>query len=180
MVVTCETVLVLGINELGTPWKINNFNWAAVDICSLSSSSMGYTLIESHIFVPSHAKNRRMSFLSLSLQKTKKKTEERRCRGSNPGHPRDRREYLPLYYNDFVVWWISYNVYIKVTIDKTGSLTLLSFSSCGNWKGIHSTPWTMEVWSVMGNGIPLWNIKAWRCQNFKSVFNGRGPTNSLT
>ena len=24
----------------------------------------------------------------------------RRCRGSNPGHPRDRREYLPLYYND--------------------------------------------------------------------------------
>jgi hypothetical protein len=38
----------------------------------------------------------------------------------------------------------------------------------------------MEVWSVMGNGIPLWNIKAWRCQNFKSVFNGRGPTNSLT
>ncbi|GKF07975.1 hypothetical protein Tco_0042199 [Tanacetum coccineum] len=25
----------------------------------------------------------------------------RRCRGSNPGHPRDRREYLPLYYNDF-------------------------------------------------------------------------------
>ena len=26
----------------------------------------------------------------------------RRCRGSNPGHPRDRREYLPLYYNDVV------------------------------------------------------------------------------
>ena len=26
----------------------------------------------------------------------------RRCRGSNPGHPRDRREYLPLYYNDLV------------------------------------------------------------------------------
>ena len=25
---------------------------------------------------------------------------KRRCRGSNPGHPRDRREYLPLYYND--------------------------------------------------------------------------------
>lgn len=24
----------------------------------------------------------------------------RRCRGSNPGHPRDRRQYLPLYYND--------------------------------------------------------------------------------
>jgi hypothetical protein len=24
----------------------------------------------------------------------------RRCRGSNPGHPRDRREYSPLYYND--------------------------------------------------------------------------------
>ena len=24
----------------------------------------------------------------------------RRCWGSNPGHPRDRREYLPLYYND--------------------------------------------------------------------------------
>ena len=28
--------------------------------------------------------------------------KNRRCRGSNPGHPRDRREYLPLYYNDFV------------------------------------------------------------------------------
>ena len=27
----------------------------------------------------------------------------RRCRGSNPGHPRDRREYLPLYYNDLLV-----------------------------------------------------------------------------
>jgi hypothetical protein len=27
----------------------------------------------------------------------------RRCRGSNPGHPRDRREYLPLYYNDLVL-----------------------------------------------------------------------------
>nr|PNR43974.1 hypothetical protein PHYPA_016357 [Physcomitrium patens] len=26
--------------------------------------------------------------------------KDRRCRGSNPGHPRDRREYLPLYYND--------------------------------------------------------------------------------
>ena len=23
----------------------------------------------------------------------------RRCRGSNPGHSHDRREYLPLYYN---------------------------------------------------------------------------------
>jgi hypothetical protein len=28
----------------------------------------------------------------------------RRCRGSNPGHPRDRREYLPLYYNDLMVF----------------------------------------------------------------------------
>jgi hypothetical protein len=26
----------------------------------------------------------------------------RRCRGSNSGHPRDRREYSPLYYNDLV------------------------------------------------------------------------------
>ena len=32
-----------------------------------------------------------------------KKLKIRRCRGSNPGHPRDRREYLPLYYNDFDV-----------------------------------------------------------------------------
>ena len=32
-----------------------------------------------------------------------KKRPYRRCRGSNPGHPRDRREYSPLYYNDFVV-----------------------------------------------------------------------------
>lgn len=31
------------------------------------------------------------------------KRKKRRCRGSNPGHPRDRREYLPLYYNDSVV-----------------------------------------------------------------------------
>lgn len=31
----------------------------------------------------------------------------RRCRGSNPGHPRDRREYLPLYYNDSDVGTIS-------------------------------------------------------------------------
>ena len=34
------------------------------------------------------------------LKKEKKKL--RRCRGSNPGHPRDRREYLPLYYNDLL------------------------------------------------------------------------------
>jgi hypothetical protein len=27
----------------------------------------------------------------------------RRCRGSNPGHPRDRREHSPVYYNDCVV-----------------------------------------------------------------------------
>jgi hypothetical protein len=30
------------------------------------------------------------------------KNKRRRCRGSNPGHPRDRREYLPLYYNDLI------------------------------------------------------------------------------
>ena len=35
--------------------------------------------------------------------KQKKKKQERRCRGSNPGHPRDRREYSPLYYNDVAV-----------------------------------------------------------------------------
>ncbi|PON87618.1 hypothetical protein TorRG33x02_166110 [Trema orientale] len=39
-------------------------------------------------------------------KKKKKNTQKlkrqlRRCRGSNPGHPRDRRIYLPLYYNDF-------------------------------------------------------------------------------
>jgi hypothetical protein len=33
-------------------------------------------------------------FLMLQIKKI------RRCRGSNPGHPRDRREYSPLYYND--------------------------------------------------------------------------------
>ena len=27
----------------------------------------------------------------------------RRCRGSNSGHPRDRREYSPLYYNDILM-----------------------------------------------------------------------------
>ena len=27
----------------------------------------------------------------------------RRCRGSNPGRPRDRREYSPLYYNDLAM-----------------------------------------------------------------------------
>ena len=36
------------------------------------------------------------------LGKGRKTKGKRRCRGSNPGHPRDRREYLPLYYNDFV------------------------------------------------------------------------------
>ena len=37
------------------------------------------------------------------IQKKKKRKKYRRCRGSNPGHPRDRREYLPLYYNDLFV-----------------------------------------------------------------------------
>ena len=41
------------------------------------------------------------------LLKVNKK--ERRCRGSNPGHPRDRREYSPLYYNDLFVKVIFYN-----------------------------------------------------------------------
>ncbi|KAH0977659.1 hypothetical protein GBA52_027378 [Prunus armeniaca] len=40
------------------------------------------------------------------LEKKPKDGGIRRCRGSNPGHPRDRREYLPLYYNDSV--WISW------------------------------------------------------------------------
>ena len=35
--------------------------------------------------------------------KKREKKEKRRCRGSNPGHPRDRREYSPLYYNDLLV-----------------------------------------------------------------------------
>ena len=30
------------------------------------------------------------------------KNKGRRCRGSNPGRPRDRREYSPLYYNELV------------------------------------------------------------------------------
>ena len=34
-------------------------------------------------------------------QLPKKQKKKRRCRGSNPGRPRDRREYSPLYYNDF-------------------------------------------------------------------------------
>ena len=44
-------------------------------------------------------------------QKKKKKKatkRNRRCRGSNPGHPRDRREYLPLYYNDLLVRFVNY------------------------------------------------------------------------
>ena len=35
-------------------------------------------------------------------EETQKLGMVRRCRGSNPGHPRDRREYSPLYYNDLV------------------------------------------------------------------------------
>ncbi|PIA45044.1 hypothetical protein AQUCO_01700535v1 [Aquilegia coerulea] len=38
------------------------------------------------------------------MSEKKKKPLIRRCRGSNPGHPRDRREYLPLYYNDIFVY----------------------------------------------------------------------------
>lgn len=34
----------------------------------------------------------------------------RRCRGSNPGRPRDRRKYLPLYYNDLVEFVCFMNV----------------------------------------------------------------------
>ncbi|GLT89112.1 hypothetical protein SLE2022_071100 [Rubroshorea leprosula] len=35
--------------------------------------------------------------------KREKGKKLRRCRGSNPGRPRDRREYSPLYYNDSYV-----------------------------------------------------------------------------
>ena len=41
--------------------------------------------------------------MTRSGYKKKKRKKYRRCRGSNPGHPRDRREYLPLYYNDLFV-----------------------------------------------------------------------------
>jgi hypothetical protein len=44
-----------------------------------------------------------MHFSHTKKTKTKK---FRRCRGSNPGHPRDRREYSPLYYNELIVYWI--------------------------------------------------------------------------
>ncbi|GKE66074.1 hypothetical protein Tco_1520235, partial [Tanacetum coccineum] len=42
----------------------------------------------------------------------------RRCLGSNPSHPRDRREYLPLYYNERdAKWHISnHNVSSKPTV----------------------------------------------------------------
>ena len=40
--------------------------------------------------------------LQISQIKGTKRKKIRRCRGSNPGHPRDRREYSPLYYNDLV------------------------------------------------------------------------------
>ena len=37
-----------------------------------------------------------------SIERGRDRTR-RRCRGWNPGHPRDRREYSPLYYNDILV-----------------------------------------------------------------------------
>ena len=37
--------------------------------------------------------------LSLNLCKSQRSCFWHRCRGSNPGRPRDRRKYLPLYYN---------------------------------------------------------------------------------
>ena len=40
----------------------------------------------------------------------------RRCRGSNPGHPRDRREYSPLYYNDMLVLEDIFSVLLSLTM----------------------------------------------------------------
>ena len=48
----------------------------------------------------------------------------RRCRGSNPGHPRDRRVYSPLYYNDFLILRFIYYIiianlyYLQITINE--------------------------------------------------------------
>ena len=42
------------------------------------------------------------------------KCKRRRCRGSNPGHPRDRREYLPLYYNDSM--FVSILIRIEIVV----------------------------------------------------------------
>ena len=66
----------------------------------------------------------------------------RRCRGSNPGHPRDRREYSPLYYNDIVMSEVS-------TVDLIGSTCRIS-KTCPtvitNARGNSSTyGWQYEV-----------------------------------
>ena len=44
-----------------------------------------------------------MAGKSKTAKMKKSDFKKRRCRGSNPGHPRDRREYSPLYYNDLDV-----------------------------------------------------------------------------
>lgn len=41
-----------------------------------------------------------LKYINSNLINVDAKIKLRRCRGSNPGHPRDRREYSPLYYND--------------------------------------------------------------------------------
>jgi hypothetical protein len=47
---------------------------------------------------PPHFLPRSLFLMVIACDRQNKKI--RRCRGSNPGHPRDRREYSPLYYND--------------------------------------------------------------------------------
>ena len=49
----------------------------------------------------------------------------RRCRGSNPGHPRDRREYSPLYYNDLLLCFTTINfMFSYVVIREEGLLRM--------------------------------------------------------
>ena len=81
-------------------WKRLTCNFV-IDLCAFNWDGDVFWLLDCELYRRTWT-NWSVAYqihLGLRLNKMKK---TRRCRGSNPGRPRDRREYSPLYYNDLV------------------------------------------------------------------------------
>jgi hypothetical protein len=81
-----------------------SWSWPEWDTCTYTDGN-GWLWLGEWLPWPSRA----LAELTKKNRSWQKYRKKRRCRGSNPGHPRDRREYSPLYYNDFdadASYWI--------------------------------------------------------------------------
>ena len=70
-----------------------------------------------------------------------KQKNKRRCRGSNPGRPRDRRKYSPLCYNDFLCHFeslFSFFVFIRPHLTAEAKVVREDDAKASRWEGSRS------------------------------------------